>query len=94
MSVKAKFKVQRFESSLQNSQIDLNKGWEKENLHEVEMRTVILSPVYGNGDPNHENTKFWHASPMGEVKLGTINPEAWQYFELGKDYYLEFTAAD
>ncbi len=29
----------------------------------AEMRTVHMRPVYGSGDPNHENTKFWDASP-------------------------------
>jgi hypothetical protein len=58
------------------------------------MRTVHMSPVYGNGDPNHENTKFWEASPSGGLTLGTINPAAWQQFELGMEYYLDFTPAE
>lgn len=94
MSVKAKFKVNRIESSLQTRQKDPNRPWMEGNIEEVEMRTVVMSPVYGNGDPHHENTKFWNATPSGEVKLGTINPEAWGYFEIGKEYYLEFTAAE
>lgn len=33
------------------------------------MRTVHMQPVYGNGDPNHENTKFWEASPSRQSDL-------------------------
>jgi hypothetical protein len=58
-----------------------------------EMRTIELSPVYGNGDPNHENTKFWQSSPSGKIELGTINLDAAEAFELGKDYYVDFTRA-
>jgi hypothetical protein len=57
------------------------------------MRTVRMSPVYANNDPNHENSKFWDASPSGGLTLGTINPAAWEQFELGKEYYLDFTKA-
>jgi hypothetical protein len=33
-------------------------------------------------------------SPSGEIKLGTINPAAWEAFELGREYYIDFTPAD
>jgi len=56
--------------------------------------TVEMSPVYGNGDPNHENTKFWQASPSGSLSLGTINETAAKSFTLGKQYYIDFTEAD
>ena len=58
-----------------------------------EVRSVRLSPVYGNGDPNHENTKFWQASPSGSIELGCANLEAVKQFELGKEYYIDFTPA-
>lgn len=93
MSVRAKFKVQRFESSLyERSEKDASGNWQK--LPPIELRTIVLSPVYANGDPNHENTKFWQASPSGEIKLGTVNPEAWKAFELGGEYYVDFTKAE
>jgi hypothetical protein len=56
------------------------------------MRTLVFSPVYSQ-DPESENKKFWDASPQGEVRLGTVNPEAWKQFELGQEYYLDFTLA-
>lgn len=95
MSVRAKFKVQRIESTQH-----ANYPYKKEDgtpdykrPEVVELKTIALSPVYGNGDPSHENTKFWQASPSGEIKLGTINPAAWEAFELGGEYYVDFTKA-
>lgn len=59
----------------------------------TEMWTVKMSPVFGNGDPNHENTKFWAASPAGNLELGTVNKAAVEQFELGGEYYVDFTKA-
>lgn len=73
--VRAKFTVQSIESSL----------WGKE-----EIKSIKLAPVYSN-DPASENGKFWKASPSGEIRLGTINPEASSQFELGAEYYIDFT---
>lgn len=94
MSVRAKFKVDSYSTQLSQSKIDPSKGWEKENMQPTELRSVVMSPVYANNDPNHENTKFWSATPSGRLELGTINPEAWKQFELGKEYYLDFTPAE
>lgn len=60
---------------------------------EGELVSIYASPVFGNGDPDHENTKFWTASPSGQLMLGTVNEAAAAYFELGKEYYLDFTRA-
>jgi hypothetical protein len=93
MTVRAKFTYTGYSSSLTPRQIDPSKGWDATNLEQVEMRSLRFSPVYGNGDPNHENTRLWQATPSGSVELGTVNPEAWAEFELGREYYLDFTAA-
>ena len=94
MSVRAKFKVEEVRCSQTTRYIDPKKGYEADNVEKVEMRTIVMSPIYGNGDPNHENTKFWNASPSGKIELGTINPAAWRQFELGKEYYIDFTPAE
>lgn len=94
MSVKAKFYVEKFESTLFKRKVDESKSWTDDNVETMEQRTIIMRPVYGNGDPNHENTKFWKASPTGELRLGTVNKEVWPQFELGKEYYLTFEKAD
>ncbi len=50
-----------------------------------------FNPVYANGDPNHENSKFWKASPGGSFELLTIKMMP---FEVGKEYYLDITLAE
>ena len=92
MATRAKFKVDKIDSTLQSRRIDPNGKWDGNNLESVEMRTIHLSPVYGNGDPAHENTKFWNATPAGKIELGTINPEAWAMFRLGEEVYIDFSS--
>ena len=58
-----------------------------------EMRTLIMSPVYGSGDPKHENTKFWQASPSGQFTLGVVNLAAVEHMELGQEFYIDITPA-
>ena len=55
---------------------------------------IKLLPVYGTNDPADENSKFFRYTPSGVVELGTINDEAAKEFEIGKEYYLEFTKAN
>ncbi len=92
--VRAKFRVDRIEATQQQRRIDDEKGWDKENMETVEMRLIVMFPVSPTSNPNDENSKFWNASPSGELKLGTINPEAWKQFELGKNYYVDFTPTE
>lgn len=91
MTVRAKFKVDAIERRM-GSIAKLNDQGKTEWVP-GEINTVLMSPVYGKGDPNHENTKFWQASPAGNLSLGTINKAAADYFELGKEYYIDFTKA-
>lgn len=93
MAVRAKFKVTRIERSEGSRQDGVDQQGRPRYVG-TEMQTIVLAPVYGNGDPNHENTKFWQASPSGEIKLGTVNMEAAEQFELGKEYYIDFTRAE
>lgn len=99
MSVRAKFKVDAIKRTM-GSRIKLgsdgkavknSKGYEE--YEPCEMRTVEMSPVYGSGDPDHENTKFWQASPSGKLELGCVNLAAAEQFELGAEYYIDFTKA-
>jgi hypothetical protein len=53
---------------------------------------VVLAPVYST-DPNHENKAFWDATPNGAITLGINNPPAFAAFELGQEYYVDFTRA-
>ncbi len=58
-----------------------------------EMRTISMSPVVDR-DPANENTKFWQATPSGGIELGCVNLAAAEAFELGKEYYIDFTLAE
>jgi hypothetical protein len=91
--VRAKFKVDRIERILSNVPTDQRDDNNRVIYAEGEVRTVHMSPVYGNGDPSHENTKFWQASPSGMLQIGCANLKAAEAFELGKEYYVDFTPA-
>jgi hypothetical protein len=53
--------------------------------------TVIkLSPVM---DGSAENKEFYKYSPSGAIELGTVNEAAAAMFEVGKEYYVDFTQA-
>ena len=52
--------------------------------------TYILRPVTG-GTP--ENEAFYKTSPNGEIKLTVKRDETSAHFELGVDYYIDFTKA-
>jgi hypothetical protein len=89
--VRAKFKVDKIERSLGSIPFNVEG---KTDWKTGELRTVIMSPVYGKGDPDHENTKFWQATPTGSLQLTCANLAAVEQFELGKEYYIDFVPAD
>lgn len=55
----------------------------------TEMWSVTMSPVYANNDPEHENSRFWQATPSGEIKLGTVNKAAVDTLDLGMECYID-----
>jgi len=93
MSVRAKFRVTKIERTL-SSMRDGTDEKGRDRYVSVEMQTIVMTPVYANSDPDHENTKFWNATPNGELRLGTINREAAEQFELDGEYYIDFTPAN
>lgn len=92
MTVRAKFKVTSITRTEGCKPVVKEDG--KTEYVPSEIRSVRLVPVYGNGDPNHENTKFWSASPSGSIEIGCANLEAAAVFELGQEFYVDFTAAE
>lgn len=99
MICRAKFKVDAIKSTMgskvkrdADGQPVMNERGYAER-EPCEMKTIELSPVYGNGDPAHENTKFWEASPSGQISLSTVNGDAAAVFELGREYYIDFIPA-
>jgi hypothetical protein len=79
--VRAKFYVQRVEKTKYGHA-----------PNQQEMTTLVLAPVY-SAEPGTENKTFWDATPTGEIKLGTVNKAAADQFELGEEYYIDFTKA-
>lgn len=56
-----------------------------------EMVTIKMNPVI-NG--SKENEEFFKYTPAGEFRLGTLNKKAAEYFQLGEEYYVDFTKAE
>jgi len=56
-----------------------------------ELQTILLSPVC---DGTSENQAFYAATPSGKIELGVLNKDAGDYFELGADYYVEFSKVE
>jgi len=83
--VRAKFYVSGIEKTLWNYA-----------PNQKEMTTIVLRPVSAADAKAEasENKKFWEATPSGEIKLGTVNLEAAKHFELGAEYYIDFTKAE
>ncbi len=79
MSVRAKFKVSEITEHAYGEKL---------------MKTIKLAPVYKSDDPEDENSKFWAASPNGEIRLGTINMDAAAQFTINANFYIDFTPAD
>lgn len=77
--VRAKFTVR---------EIVRTKHWDKSK---GEIQTIVLNPVC---DGSAENRTFFEATPVGEIKLGTVNETAARQFELGQAYYVDFTPAE
>lgn len=56
-------------------------------------KQVILGAVYAP-DANGEDAGFTKATPWGEIKMSIDNPDASVQFEIGKNYYVDFSSAD
>ena len=52
---------------------------------------IKLEPVIG-GSP--ENESFFKWTPSGVIEMGTINTDAAKEFEVGKEFYVDFTKAN
>lgn len=53
--------------------------------------TIRMIPVWEQDGVNRAWSK---ATPSGELKISITNPDAIDRFDLGKDYYLDFTPAN
>lgn len=53
------------------------------------LSTYVFYPVTSGSD---ENKEFFQYTPSGKIELGTINEKV--SFEIGKEYYLDFSPAE
>lgn len=61
--------------------------------HDGGSTSLEMFPVYSS-DPNHENKSFSDATPSGNIKLSISQGRpAASMFEVGKEYYVDFTPA-
>ena len=56
-------------------------------------KSITLNPVYSS-DPESENGKFYKQTPGGTIVLSTVNEDASKQFEIGKQFYVDFTLAE
>ena len=52
---------------------------------------ITFYTVYEDPTKDTENARFTQATPWGEIKLGIDNPAAKEQFEVGKEYYVDFS---
>ena len=52
--------------------------------------TVWLNPVVNGSE---ENESFYRYTPGGNIVLSTINQKALEQFEVGDEFYVDFTKA-
>jgi hypothetical protein len=51
---------------------------------------IKLTPVSTGSE---ENKRFWTYTPSGIITFSCVNEEAVKEFEVGKEYYVDFTPA-
>ena len=99
MAVIAKFKVEDIKLS-RGLRVKLDAEGKPERdqsgcevYEKCAMRSIRMLPVYGNGDPHHPNTKFWQATPSGELRLDIVNPDASSQFEVDQEWLIKMELA-
>ncbi len=65
---------------------------EEQRFEGLASRRYKFGTVYSNA-PDSENKAFWDATPQGSIEMTVTNKDAWPFFELGREYYLDFTPA-
>jgi len=78
MAVRAKFKV---------ASVTLQPHWD---IAKGLTHTIKLQPVTTGSD---ENKAFYAATPSGQIELSILNDEIGKQFEIGSEYYIDFTKA-
>lgn len=50
-----------------------------------------LEVIYSGSE---ENELFWKYTPAGQIQMSVDNEKAQEQFEVGKEYYVDFTPAN
>lgn len=58
--------------------------------HKAENRVELHAVVNGS----EENEQFWKYTPSGQIAIHIDNESARDQFEVGQEYYVDFTKAD
>lgn len=61
------------------------------STEEPKGKTITLNPVTSGSE---ENEQFYKMTPAGQVILTTVNEEAAASFEVGKEYFVDFTKVE
>jgi hypothetical protein len=56
-----------------------------------EQGNVSLEAVMNGSE---ENQSFYKYTPSGVINMGILNPPAFSQFEVGKEYYVDFSEAE
>lgn len=78
MSVRAKFRCDSIEVS-------------PNVAGDESLKVIKLSAVYSG---SKENEEFFKWTPSASISLGTVNTAAAAQFEVGKEYYVDFSPAE
>jgi len=90
MTVRAKFTVQSVTRQQGSRYVPSKNPGHHGTYEPCELLTIKLNPVY-DPEPGSENHEFWSATPSGNIELGVVKGETGRYFELGAEYYIDFT---
>lgn len=58
-----------------------------ENVVRVHLQAAYPSP----SEINNVNTSLWKATPSGAIDMTLTNPDAADFFIVGRSYYLDFS---
>lgn len=59
----------------------------------IPTRGLSAYPVYSN-DPASENAQFWKRTPIGDLRLSTVNAAALADLKAGDEIYIDITKAN
>lgn len=81
--VRAKFRLDSIKITAGSRPSAEANKYESCKNHELEFNAVYQG--------SEENKKFFNSTPSGKLTMTVVNEEAMKEFNIGKDYYVDFT---